>query len=241
MKQASAALVGLLLWFGGIGAADAADGIGVYVKPSLGYSWITLKTLEIETTFVRPPIDDEGDPIDDKAEFDPDDARRSVGRRTYYEGGGMAVGISGGVHLFDLWLGVNYSYLPVELDGYSKRYRYEPDKVRATGKRFHDKGVAQLQRVTAELRYGLPIWRIELSFQTRVGGIFIDEGPLIMGRAVESGAGYTGDLGIGLGFTPFRYLTVGVSGWFGFFSFTGKYDGAYGTVGGLDANIIFHI
>lgn len=223
------------------GPAGAADGIGFYLKPSVGYTWVNLKSLEIETTFVRPPLDDDGDPVDDQADFDADDARRSVGRRTYYTGGGASLGASGGIKLFDLWLGVNYTYVPVEFEGYSKRYRYEPEKVRATGKKFGDSGTAWFQRVLAELRYGLPIWRFEVSFQTRVGSIFVDSGPLIMGRAVEEGSGYSGDLGGGLAFTPFPYVTIGVNGWFGFFSFTGKYEGAYGTVGGIDALFIFHI
>jgi hypothetical protein len=223
------------------GEAHAAGGIGAYLEPTAGYTWINLKSLEIETTFVRPPLDDDGEPVDDQADFDLDDARRSVGRRTHYTGGGGTIGISGGVRLFDLWLGINYSYIPAEMDGFSKRYRYEPEKVRATGKKFEDSGTAWFQRLTAEFKYGLPIWRFAIDFRTRVGAIYVNSGPLIMGRAVESGSGYTGDLGGGLSFTPFSYVAVGVTGWFGFFSFTGKYDGAYGTVGGIDVNIIFHI
>ncbi|MBW2278887.1 MAG: hypothetical protein JRF63_15445 [Deltaproteobacteria bacterium] len=132
-----------------IGAAEAwaTGGVGVYLEPSFGYTWINLKSLEIETTFVRPPIDDDGDPIDDEAEFDADDARRSVGRRTYYTGGGGSIGVAGGLRLFDLWLGVNYAYIPADLEGYSKRYRYEPDKVRATGKKFDDAGTAWFHRL----------------------------------------------------------------------------------------------
>jgi hypothetical protein len=222
-------------------AAQAADGVGFYVQPTAGHTWVSLKSLEIETNFVRPPLDDTGNPIDDKADFDADDARRSVGRRTYYTGSGPAVGVAAGLSLFDLRLGINYSFMPIEFDGYSKRYRYEPEKVRATGMKFNDSGVAPLQRLTAELRYGLPIWRFTVDFRTRVGAIYVDSGPLIMGRAIEAGSGYTGDLGAGLLFTPFSYVSLGFVGWFGFFSFTGKYDGAYGTVGGLDISIVFHI
>jgi len=225
----------------GAGEALASGGVGAYLEPSVGYTWINLKSLEIETTFVRPPLDEDGDPINDEADFDPDDARRSVGRRTYYTGGGGSFGVSGGLRVFDLWLGLNYAYIPAELDGYSKRYRYEPDKVRATGKKFVDDGTAWFQRLCLELKYGLPLWRFSIDFRTRVGAIYVNSGPLIMGRAVESGSGYTGDLGAGLSFSPFSYVAVGVTGWFGFFSFTGKYDGAYGTVGGIDVNIIFHI
>jgi len=223
------------------GGANAAGGVGIYLEPTVGYTWINLKSLEIETTFVRPPVDEYGDPIDDKAEFDADDARRSVGRRTYYTGGGASIGVAGGLRLFDLWLGINYTYIPADLEGYSKRYRYEPDKVRATGRKFDDEGTSWFQRLTAEFKYGLPLWRFSFDIRTRVGGIFINSGPLIMGRAIEAGSGYTGDLGAGLSFTPFSYFAVGVTGWFGFFSFTGKYDGAYGTVGGIDVNVIFHI
>lgn len=236
--------IALLVALGASAAAGeclAAGGVGVYLEPTAGYTWINLKGLEIETTFVRPPLDEDGDPIDDEADFDADDARRSVGRRMYYTGGGGSFGIAGGLRLFDLWLGVNYAYIPADLEGYSKRYRYEPDKVRATGKKFNDEGTAWFQRVTAEFKYGLPLWRFTVDIRTRVGAIYVNSGPLIMGRAIEAGSGYTGDLGAGLSFTPFPYVAVGVTGWFGFFSFTGKYEGAYGTVGGIDVNIIFHI
>jgi hypothetical protein len=130
--------------------------------------------------------------------------------------------------------------LPVNLHGYSKRYRYDPDRVRATGRKFLDEGRLELQRVQLEVRYGLPLWRFELALQTRVGGIFIDEGPLLIGRAAGRDNGFTGDFGAGVGFAATGWLTIGLTGWFGFYSFTGSYDGAYGTVAGLDGSLVLH-
>lgn len=220
------------------GSVRAADGIGLFLKPTVGGAWVTLKTLEIEKTFIRPPDAEDGDEEPDFGDFTEDDARRPVGRKAYYEGSGLAVGATAGVRLFSLWLGVNYSWMPVNLRGYSKRYRYDPDRVRATGRAFVDEGSAEFQRIQLEVRYGLPIWRFELALQTRVGGIIVDEGPLLIGRAANGDNGLTGDFGAGISYAALGWLTLGITGWFGFYSFTGAYDGAYGTVGGLDGSVV---
>ena len=104
-----------------------------------------------------------------------------------------------------------------------------------------DDGRAEFHRVEAMLRYILPVWKIQLEFQTRIGGIFVDEGPLIVGRAIREENGFTGDLGVGLGVSPLELLTVRVGGYYGFFTFSGDYDGAYGTLGGLTVSLTLSI
>ncbi len=57
--------------------ANAADGIGVFFTPSVGYSWFKLKALEIDESFIRPPDEQlDGEDIED---LDFSDAKRSVG------------------------------------------------------------------------------------------------------------------------------------------------------------------
>jgi hypothetical protein len=225
------------------GGARAADGVSVFVEPSVGYTVATLKALEIETSFIRPKLDDDGEPIDtdDWSNVDPSEFQATVGRRAYYEGSGFSCGAAAGVRLFAVQLGVSYTYDALTLDGFSKRYRYLPEKKRAGGRKFMDDGRADFQRVEALMRYILPVWKIQFEFQTRIGGIFIDEGPLIVGRAIREGTGFTGDVGVGVGVSPVEFLTVRAGGYYGFFSFSGDYEGAYGTLGGFVFAIVLSI
>jgi hypothetical protein len=128
---------------------------------------------------------------------------------------------------------VAYTFDSLTLDGFSKRYRYMADKLRAGGRKFLDDGPADFHRVQAMLRYILPVWKIQVEFQTRIGGIFINEGPLIVGRAIQEERGFTGDLGAGVGVSPAKALTLRIIGYYGFYSFSGDYEGAYGTLGGF--------
>ena len=225
------------------GAARAADGVTVFLEPSIGFTAATLKALEIETAFIRPKLDDNGDPIDtdDWEHVDPSEYQATVGRRAYYKGNGFSCGVAGGVRLFAVMLGVSYTFDAVTLDGFSKRYRYLPDKLRAGGRKFMDDGRAEFHRVEAMLRYILPVWKIQLEFQTRIGGIFVDEGPLIVGRAIREEKGFTGDVGVGVGVSPIRALTIRASGYYGFFAFSGDYEGAYGTLGGFTVSFVVSI
>jgi len=236
---AAAALAAVLAASG----VRAANGVSVFVEPSVGYTAATLKALEIETSFIRPKLDENGDPIDtdDWSNVDPSEFQATVGRRAYYKGSGFSCGAAAGLRLFAVQLGVAYTYDMLTLDGFSKRYRYLPEKKRAGGRKFLDDGRSDFQRVEALLRYILPIWKIQVEFQTRIGGIFVDEGPLIVGRAIREGTGFTGDLGAGLGISPVKYLTVHALGYFGFFSFSGDYEGAYGTLGGFTFSITLSI
>jgi hypothetical protein len=223
--------------------ARAANGVSVFVEPSVGFTAVTLKALEIETAFIRAEVDENGDPIetDDWENVDPTEFQATVGRRAYYEGTGFSCGVSGGVRLFAIQIGAAYTFDTLTLDGFSKRYRYMPEKLRAGGRKFLDDGRADFHRVEVLLRYILPIWKIQLEFQTRLGGIFIDEGPLIVGRAIREQNGFTGDLGIGIGVSPVKFLTVRVAGYYGFYTFSGDYEGAYGTLGGLTFSVVLSI
>jgi hypothetical protein len=225
------------------GGASAADGVTVFLEPSVGFTAATLKALEIETAFIIPKLDENGDPIetDDWASVDPSEYQATVGRRAYYEGNGFSTGVAGGVRLFAVQIGVSYTFDALTLSGFSKRYRYMPDKLRAGGRKLVDEGRADFHRVAAMLRYILPVWKIQLEFQTRIGGIFVDEGPLTVGRAIRQKNGFEGDVGAGVGVAPLDWLTVRAGGYYGFFSFSGDYEGAYGTLGGFTIGVVLSI
>ena len=218
-------------------SARAAEGVGFYLEPLVGFSRVTVKTLEIEKSFITSKDDDPDDGVeDDWSAVDPNEVQGSVGRKAYFAGAGFSLGAAAGIKLFSLSLGGVYAWDSVTMDGYSKRYRYRP-----TGRKFLDSGTIDLHRVMAQVKYGLPIGRIEVNFQTRIGVLYLDEGPLLMGRAIDSGSGFSGDVGIGLAFSVTSWLSVGVNGYFGFFSFTGDYEGAYGTIGGMNGSFVVHI
>jgi hypothetical protein len=234
---AAAVAIGALLC---CSSAVGAENIGFVLEPTVGGSWITIKALEIDKAFITAADEDE-QTGDDWESVDPDAIQRSVGRKSYYEGSGFSLGGSLGLVLFNLTLGVAYAWDSVTLDGYSKKYRYEPDLMRAGGRKFWDTGVADLHRVMARVSYSLPIARFRIKFQTRIGALYMDEGPLIVGRAIGDSSGFAGDVGLGLSFMAFPFLSVGIDGCFGFFSFSGAYEGAYGTMSGIYGTIGFHI
>ncbi len=220
-----------------------AGGFGAYLKPTFGYDWMTLKSLEVEQGFLSPPLDPETGDIDEEAaeELALSSARRPVGRKSFYEGGGVSTGVAAGFRFSSLRLGAEYAWSPVQMDGYSKRYRYDPEKLRARGRRFLDEGTITVQRVLCVLEYGLPFGPVEIMARTRVGGVFLDEGPLIMGNSVGRGAGFAGDLGLGCELAILSWLGIAVHGFYGFVSFSGKYDGAFGSLGGIDGGLVVHL
>jgi hypothetical protein len=224
-------------------AGAAAGGFGGYAMPTIGYDWMTLKSLEVERGFLSPPLDPETGEIDEEAaeELAAGSARRSVGRKSYYEGGGLSAGVAAGLRFSSLRLGAEYAWSSLAMDGYSKRYRYDPDKLRARGRRFLDEGPIVIQRALCVLEYGLPFGPLEVKVRTRIGGVFLDEGPLIVGDSVDRGAGFVGDLGLGLELAVLGWLGVAVHGHFGFVSFSGQYDGTFGTIGGLQGGLVLHL
>ncbi len=217
--------------------ADASDGFGVYLYPYAGYSWLKLKSLEIDEAFIAPPEGEIEIPVDPNF----GDARRSVGRQSNFRGGGFTLGGSAGIRIFSLGLGVHYSWTPVEVEGYAKHYHYFPDLARAGGRKFLDRGVLDTQRVLFEVQYRLPIWRFEIAIRTRIGSVFIDDNGLAVGRKLDTGGGFTGDLGASIVFNVVKPLSIGIDGWFGFFSFDGAYEGVYGSCGGLGLIVALEI
>jgi hypothetical protein len=224
-------------------APAAAGGFGAYLMPTVGYDWMTLKSLEVEEGFLSPPLDPETGELDEEAaeELAAGGSRRPVGRKSYYQGGGLSTGVAAGLRLASLRLGAEYAWSPVGMDGYSKRYRYDPEKLRARGRRFLDEGTIVIHRALAVLEYGLPFGPLEVKVRTRIGGVFLDEGPLIVGDSVDRGAGFVGDVGLGLEFAVLGWLGLAVHGHFGFVSFSGQYDGAFGTIGGLQGGLVLHL
>jgi hypothetical protein len=235
----------VLLWSASIGlaaasipsAAHAGKSVSFFLEPFIGVTAATLNALEVENAFVvsKPSADGE-DPTaeDDWTQVDPSSYRTPVGRRAYYEGRGFSCGGALGVRLFAVQLGVSYIHDGLRLEGFSKRYRYSVDRMKAVGHRFNDEGLADFHRVVALVRYILPFWKMQLELTTRLGGVFVDEGPLIVGRAIDEERGFTGDLGAGLGYSPVRMLTLRATGYYGFYTFSGQYDGAYGMIGGFE-------
>ncbi|MCP4677627.1 MAG: hypothetical protein GY854_19350 [Deltaproteobacteria bacterium] len=213
------------------GKARAADGFGAYFTPSIGYSWFKLKSLEIDESFIKPP--DEALDEENLEDLDFSDAKRSVGSKSSFKGGGATIGGSAGVRIFSVCLGAHYSWTPVRVEGYAKNYHYFPELARAGGRKFLDRGVIDIQRILFELKYKLPIWKFEIGLRTRVGTIVIDDNGLAMGRTVDSDMGFTGDLGASLAFFPVSFFSIGIDGWFGFYSFNGIYEGVFGSAGGL--------
>ncbi len=210
---------------------SALDGFGAYFTPSIGYSWFKIKSLEIDESFIKPP-DDELDQIDIE-NLDFSDAKRSVGSKSSFKGGGLAIGGSAGIRILSVCLGAHYSWTAVQVKGHAKHYHYFPELARAGGRTFLDNGVVDIQRILFVLKYKLPIWKFEIGLRTRVGTIIIDDNGLAMGRTVDSDMGFTGDLGALLAFFPVSFFSIGVDGFFGFFSFDGIYEGVFGTAGGL--------
>lgn len=236
--RGAALLIALLLPAG----ADAG-GFGVYLMPTVGGDWLTLKSLEVEQGFISAPATPELGEFEGPNAEGPEQvsARRPVGRKSYYTGSGISVGVAAGLRLASLRVGAEYIWSSLAMDGYSKLYRYDPDKLRARGREFLDEGPVQLQRVLCALEYGLPFGPLEIKFRTRVGGVFLDEGPLIIGAAVDRGAGIAGDLGLGLELRILGWLGAAVHGSFGFVSFSGNYDGAFGTLGGVSGGLVLHL
>jgi len=233
-KRLAAAIAAVAFVLAGWGVA-AGENVGFILEPEVGASWVRIKSLEIEKSFITATDPDEDD-LDDWENLDPDSLQKTVGRKAFYEGSGFSLGISGALKIFNVTLGVAYIWDSVTLDGYSKRYRYEPDRNRAGGRKFWDTGVIDLHRVMAQVGYLLPLWKFRIKLQTRIGTIYLDEGPLIIGRAIDDTSGFAGDVGVGLSFHPFAFLSIGIEGYFGFFSFSGQYEGAYGTIGGICGN-----
>lgn len=210
--------------------AFGSSSIGAYVSPHLGYSWHQLKALQIEESFLSGSGEDQ--PLDPQPE---------VGSKGKYDGGGFTVGVSGGIRLFDLRLGLLYLWTPLQVDGTSRDYRYSSDYRSAVGEKYIDSGSLDFHRVLVDIHYAIPVWRFEVDLQTHIGAVLLGESDMRIGNDIEIKKGISGDLGLGLSFSAFDFLSVGVEGYFGFLMFVGNYKGVYGIVGGVGGFAQFSI
>jgi hypothetical protein len=203
-----------------------------------------LQALEIESSFVSTlTSEEEGDEesvFDDWSSVDPNAIVAPVGRMIRYKGTGMELGINGGIKISALQIGLSVGWIAASFYGYSKRYMYLPEYLQAGGLKYWDRGDCNIVRIMGQIKYGIPLWKLQLQFQTRLGTMIIGKTPLIFGRAVVNENAVTGDLGISLAFRANRWFAVNILGYGGFYAFTGKYEGAFGSLGGFNAGLGFY-
>ncbi len=222
------------------GVSNALDGIRLYATPAVGGAWMRVKSMEIEKTFVS------GESLSELPEED-----KVVGSKSFYTGSGVTPAISAGIKLMSLGLGFHFSYTALKtnkyeegkkkIGGYYKEYRYDSEYQAAVGDKVLQQGKIGIKRIQFEFLYGLPVWRFEFVFVTRIGGCIIDPGKLQIGRAIHTKNGFSGDLGMRIEFFPIDYVGIGIGGWGGFFAFAGSYEGTYGGGSGFTGNLTFRI
>ncbi|MBN2671145.1 MAG: hypothetical protein JXX29_05710 [Deltaproteobacteria bacterium] len=207
-----------------------------YLEPHLGAARVILRAVEIERSFVSSVAQEEVSY--DWSDINPDGAVASVGRMISYKGSGLEMGWTTGLKISGLKLGFTFSWLNVTFSGYSKRYRYSPELMRAQGRKYWDTDTVPVFRLLGSVKYGVPIWRRMLvNFQTRIGSMVVKNTALVVGRAVEENNGLTADVGIEFTLRPNKWLSVGVLGYGGLFAFAGKYEGGMGVL--LGGNGVF--
>lgn len=215
--------------------------VAFFISPALGKSTIYLKSVEIENSFVSSIETDNGEePADDWSNIDPSGVVAPVGRMVTYKGSGLEFSITAGLKISGLYLGFCYSFINASFSGFSKRYMYVPELLRAGGTPFFDKASVPVNRVMGSIKYGLPFKTLRLNFQTRIGAMMIADTPIILGRAVEKGNAITGDVGMEFLIRPIKWFSVGVMGYLGFFAFPGNYEGSLGAITGVDGTFGFY-
>jgi hypothetical protein len=207
-------------------ASMGFDGFNLYVRPVLGVSWLRIRSMEIDRDFVNyteaEAAEDE-DPMTVEELEDLASEDQVVGAKSFYTGSGFSAGFSVGLKLRSLGLGVHYAWAGIETNkgkegdkktgGYYKEYKYSADIQGAYGPQEYQQGTIKVKRLLFEMSYGLPFWRFELMFITRIG----------------------------LALYPVDFFGFGINGFGGFFSFTGTYEGAYGIITGLTGFIVLQI
>lgn len=211
-------------------AAFAGKMAAFYVEPHLGAATIIMRAVEIENSFVTSVSKEEV--ILEWSDIDPAGVIAPVGRMISYKATGVETGISAGIKISGLKLGFSFCVINASFSGYSKRYRYMPELLRAGGRKYQDSDQTPVFRWLGTVKYGIPIWRVQLSFQTRIGAMAFGNTSLIIGRAAEEKGGITADVGLEASLRPNKWFSVGVMGYGGLFAFTGKYEGAMGGVFG---------
>jgi len=210
----------------------------LYLEPRLGFAHVYLSAIEIDNSFVST-ISNES-VWDDLTNVDINGVVAPVGRVVRHEGNGMSAGGSAGIRISGLRLGVSFSWVGAQMSGYSKRYLYTPELLRASGRRYYDTGDVDFFRLQGEFGYGLSLKMIVLEFMTRVGSMHTGPSALILGRATETASAITGEIGVSLKLRPSRWISVGVAGYGGFFAFLGTYEGSFGWIAGVDGTICLY-
>lgn len=201
-----------------------------YVEPHLGAAKLLLRAVEIENSFVSAVAQEEA--ALEWTDINRDVGIASVGRMIAYEGSGLEMGLTAGIKISGLKLGFTFTRIHATFTGYSKRYRYSPELMRAQGRKYWDSDTLPVYRLLGTVKYGIPIWRTVVNFQTRIGGMIVKNTSLVVGRAVEEQGGITADVGLELSLRPNKWLSVGIMGYGGIFAFVGKYEFGMGGVFG---------
>ena len=222
----------------------AFDGVKLYATPAVGVNWLRVKSMEIEKSFVS--LSSDGSAVTELASED-----QVVGAKSFYTGSGVTPAVSAGIKLFSLGLGFHFAYTAMKTNkgnekdrktgGYYKEYRYSSEYNSAIGENQYQQGTIGVKRIMFELLYGLPVWRFEFVFTTRVGGCMVDPNKLQIGRAIRTKNGIAGELGMRIEFYPLDFMGIGIGGGGGFFAFAGTYEGTYGGGGGFSGNLTFRI
>ena len=231
-----ASLIPLILF---LFASDAHAGrvAALYLEPHFGAAKLILKAVEIERSFVSAVTNDATYGLTD---INPEGIIAPVGRMISYTGGGMEAGFTSGIKISGLKLGFTFTWINASFSGYSRRYRYSPELMRAQGKKYVDADTLPIFRLMGAIKYGVPIMRLLLQFQTRIGRMIIRDTSLVVGRAVEEQNGMTADIGIEATLRPSRWISVGFLGYGGFFAFTGKFEGGMGGVFGGNGTVCIY-
>lgn len=196
--------------------------------------WLRFTSVEIADEFVQAKPAEEGETFSYESLV-------TVGQRAGYQGAGPAFGLSMGLRFASLELGLYLSWGVPDVDGYFKRYRYDPAKLTARGKRVHDSGEVHVQRTMFEMAYGLPLGALTIRFLTRFGAVSIDDRGLFIGGIAGNRKGLCMDIGLGFKLSLVRWLALGIQGYGGFYAFPGAFDGAYGATGGLSGTLFFGV
>lgn len=233
-------VVGTALWLLHALPCQAGGKVGsVFIEPTMGMATIYLQAVEIENSFVSS-VSADAEITDEWNNVDPNGVIAPVGRMISYKGNGLEMSVTAGVKISGLKLGFAFSWINANFSGYSKRYRYQPELLRAGGRSMHDASKVPLFRLMGAIKYGIPVWRLMLNFQTRIGGMLVGPTPLIVGRAVEKENAFTADAGLELAIRPNKWVSVGVLGYAGAYVFPGTYEGALGAIIGVDGVLCFY-
>ena len=203
-----------------------------YLEPHFGAARIIVKAVEIERSFVSTVGKSDIEYSLTDVNLNLEGGIAPVGRMVSYKGSGVEAGFGTGIKISGLKMGFTFTWINAAFSGYSKRYRYSTQLLKAEGKKLVDSDTVPIFRLLGAVKYGIPFGRLLLQFQTRIGRMIFRDTSLVLGRAIERDNGLTADVGIEATLRPSRWISIGFLGYGGFFAFTGKYEGGMGGVFG---------